>query len=84
VAAGGDLLAMNFRLDRSAEIRAREIAALKAQVGDCDTSGSPTATGALTGVFTWRCEHGRVKGSILLAPTVPPGIQELVLDAISP
>ena len=84
VAAGGDLLAMNFLLDRSAEIRAREIAALKAEVGDCDTSGSPTATGALSGVFTWRCEHGRVKGSVLLAPTLPPGIQELVLNAISP
>jgi D-alanyl-D-alanine-carboxypeptidase/D-alanyl-D-alanine-endopeptidase len=84
VAAGGDLLAMNFFLDRSAEGWARDLAKLKATVGDCDTSVPLTATGALTGEFTWRCSHGRVRGSLELAPTRPPKIQELKLAAVTP
>ena len=83
VAAGGDQLAMNFLLDRGADIWARDIAELNAQVGDCDTSAPPTATGALSGNFTWRCARGQVQGSLLLAPTRPPRIQGLVLEAIT-
>jgi D-alanyl-D-alanine-carboxypeptidase/D-alanyl-D-alanine-endopeptidase len=84
VAAGGDLLAMNFLLDRSADGWARDLAKLRAQVGDCDTSAAPTTTGALSGTFVWRCAHGRVQGSLELAPTRPPRIQELKLSAIAP
>lgn len=84
VAAGGDLLAMNFLLDRSADGWARDLAKLKAQVGDCDTTAAPIATGALSGTFTWRCSHGRVQGSLELAPTRPARIQELKLSAIAP
>ena len=78
-------LAMNFLLDRGAEGWTRDLTALKAQVGDCD-SAAPTlvATGALTGEFTWRCTNGRVKGSLELAPTLPPLIQELKLGAVAP
>ena len=72
---------MNFLLDRDAAGWARDLAKLKAAVGDCDTSALPTASGALTGEFTWRCTHGRVKGSLELAPTQPPRIQLLNLDA---
>ena len=39
-----------------------------------------SATGALSGDFTWRCAHGRVSGRLLLAPTRPPRIQSLRLD----
>jgi CubicO group peptidase (beta-lactamase class C family) len=66
-------LAMNFLLDR-----------LKSEVGTCDTSAPIAATGAHTGDFTWRCEHGRLEGSLMLAPTRPPGIQELQLSPIKP
>lgn len=79
-----DLLAMNFLLDRDADGRARDLAKLKAQVGDCDSSAPLTATGALAGEFTWRCSHGRVKGSVLLSPTRPARIQELKLEPIAP
>ena len=79
VTSAGDMLAMNFLMDRSAEAWARELARLRAQVGDCETSAPMIATGALSGDFTWRCEHGRVKGSLLLAPTRPPRIQSLGL-----
>jgi serine-type D-Ala-D-Ala carboxypeptidase/endopeptidase len=77
-----DQFAMNFVLDRDADGRARDLAALKAKVGECDTSAPITANGALSGEFTWRCVHGRVKGSLELAPTRPPRIQSLDLAAI--
>jgi len=75
---------MNVLLDRSEKNWARELLKLKAQVGDCDTSAPLTATGSLTGEFTWRCGHGRVKGSFALAPTRPPRIQELELKVATP
>jgi hypothetical protein len=84
VAAAGDVFAMNFFLDRSAEAWGRELAKLKAQAGACATDSPVVATGALSGTFTWRCAHGRVKGSVLLAPTNPPKIQSLRLDRATP
>jgi CubicO group peptidase (beta-lactamase class C family) len=81
VAAAGDILAMNFLLDRSAEGWARDLERLRRQVGECDTTPPIRATGQLSGEFTWRCAHGRVRGSLLLAPTNPPRIQELRLTA---
>jgi serine-type D-Ala-D-Ala carboxypeptidase/endopeptidase len=82
--AAGDVLAMNFLLDRSAEGWASELASLQAQVGDCETQAPLVATGALSGDFTWRCEHGRLQGSLLLAPTRPPRIQALALARVAP
>lgn len=84
VAAAGDLLAMNFLMDRSAESWAREFADLRAQVGNCETNAPLAATGALSGDFTWRCERGRLSGSLLLAPTRPPTIQFLQLVRATP
>lgn len=77
-------LATNFLLDRDAAHRADDLADLKAQVGACDTSAPISATGALTGDFTWRCERGRIDGSLLLAPTRPPTIQAWDLAPIRP
>ena len=84
VSQSADALAMNFLLDRDADGWSRDLARLKSQVGDCDTSAPLTATGALAGEFTWRCSHGRMKGSLLLAPTHPPRIQQLKLAPIPP
>ena len=79
-----DELAMNFLLDHSAAHWAVELAALKGQVGECTTDMAPRATGALTGEFVWRCAHGRLRGALELAPTQPPRIQQLQLEAIVP
>jgi CubicO group peptidase (beta-lactamase class C family) len=79
VTAGGDVLAMNVLLDRDAAGRARDIAALKSQVGDCDSTAPITPKSALSGNFVWRCAHGRVSGSVLLAPTQPARIQAIEL-----
>jgi serine-type D-Ala-D-Ala carboxypeptidase/endopeptidase len=84
VLVASDKLAMNFLLDRSAEDWAQELTRLKAAVGECDIAAPIRATGALTGEFTWRCDHGRVNGSMELAPTRPPLIQQLLMKAISP
>jgi D-alanyl-D-alanine-carboxypeptidase/D-alanyl-D-alanine-endopeptidase len=84
VAAGGGILAMNFLLDRSADKWRRELADLRKKVGDCDTSPAVKPTGALSGEFVWRCAHGRVAGSVLLAPTRPARIQEIKLAVKAP
>ena len=84
VAGASGMLAMNFLLDRDAAGRTRDLAALKSEVGDCDSSPPITALGALAGEFTWKCSHGRINGSVLLAPTKPAQIQELKLEAAVP
>ena len=84
VTSAGDVLAPNFLMDRDAEHRARDLAELKAQVGTCDSSAPIAPTGALAGDFTWRCEHGRVKGEVLLAPTPALRIQSLTFTRLTP
>jgi CubicO group peptidase (beta-lactamase class C family) len=84
VTAAGDVLAMNFLLDRSAELWARDLAELKVETGDCETTSALVPTGTLSGEFTWLCAHGRVKGSVLLAPTSEPRIQALGLLRAEP
>lgn len=64
LAAGGDAFAMNFLMDRSEQGWSSDLANLRKQVGECDTAAPVTATGALSGEFAWRCEHGRVSGSM--------------------
>jgi len=84
VNVAGDLLAVNILLDHDADIRAQELAELKSEVGDCETTSPMTATGALSAEFTWVCEHGRLEGSLLLAPTKATQIQQLLLEVITP
>jgi hypothetical protein len=84
VTTAGDVLAMNFLMDRDAEHWARDLTALKAAVGRCDTTAPIVASGALAGGFTWTCEHGRVSGRMLLAPTPAPRIQSLAFTRATP
>ena len=84
VAIAADQLAMNFLMDRDTAGWARDLANLKKQVGACDTTAPFLATSALSGEFIWRCAHGRVTGSVLLAPTRPPRIQQIVLERKAP
>ena len=84
VTGSTDQLAMNVLLDRDAAGWARDLAALRKQVGDCDTTAPVSANNALAGEFTWRCAHGRITGSVTLAPTKPPRIQEIELAREAP
>jgi CubicO group peptidase (beta-lactamase class C family) len=81
-AVGQLFLAMNFLMDRSAENWRRELARLRTEVGQCDTSAPIVTTGGLSGTFAWKCERGRINGNLLLAPTYPQAIQALRLNAI--
>jgi hypothetical protein len=84
VTSAGDVLAMNFLMDRDAEHWGRALSELKAQVGTCETAAPIAPTGALSGNFVWACQHGRVKGQVLLAPTPAPRIQALALTRATP
>ena len=79
IAAAGDLLAVNFLMDRDAQRWARDLARLKAQVGECIAAGPIRAMSSLSGEFLWTCAHGRITGSLSLAPTREVGIQQIVL-----
>jgi hypothetical protein len=84
VSVAPNMLAMNFLMDRSRENWARELAKLKAEVGDCETTSPIAASGALSGSFAWRCAHGRISGNLLLAPTRPATIQALRMSVVTP
>lgn len=83
MAAQGSL-AMNLLMDHDAAWWTKKLAALKAEVGACATDAPITATGALSGTFTWSCERGRVAGVLLLAPTRDAQMQELTLSVKAP
>ena len=82
VDAASGLLAMNFLMDRSADNWARDLAGLRLVIGECRTDSPIAATTAMSGRFTWTCERGSLEGELLLAPTNPPGIQELHLEVV--
>jgi CubicO group peptidase (beta-lactamase class C family) len=84
VLAAKDNLSMNFLMDKDAPHWSKAIAALKGEVGVCDTAAPITPTGNLSGKFNWRCATGSITGSILLAPTTTAQIQELILSVRAP
>ena len=84
VDAAIDTLAMNFLPDRDAAAWARDLALLRAELGDCRETGPLQPTGRLSGEFFWRCEHGRLHGTVTLAPTQSPLIQALRLERVPP
>ncbi len=79
VSASRDRLAMNFLMDRTAENWKAELARLKAETGECRTDAPIAPTTAMAGDFVWTCDKGELHGSILLAPTPTPTLQELQL-----
>jgi len=77
-------LAMNFRMDRDDAHWATTLAGLKAQVGACPASEPVSPLTALQGKFSWTCEHGRIEGSILLAPEDSAQLQTLEFSVAQP
>ncbi len=80
--AGGNRLAMNFLMDRSADAWRKELSSLRLKVGRCETGAPLTAVTAMSARFTWSCARGKVEGRFLLAPTPQASIQELKLSAV--
>ncbi len=77
-------LAMNFLMDRDALHWQRELTRLKAAVGTCPATEPVLAQTAMEGKFSWTCEHGRIEGKFLLAPTNDVALQTLNFDAVGP
>lgn len=84
VLAAKDQLAMNVLMDRDPPHWQAELARLKGEVGACAATEAITATTAMAGRFSWTCDHGRIEGSLLLAPTATPTLQELKLAVAVP
>jgi serine-type D-Ala-D-Ala carboxypeptidase/endopeptidase len=72
--------AMNFFMDRSKLLWEKRLGEWKAQVGSCDTGSPLVANGNLSASFEWSCQKGKIKGSLLLAPTFETQIQSLSYD----
>ena len=70
-------LAMNLLLDRDAGLRNAEIAGLKEKTGACAAAPPYSADTAMGGTFELACERGKLKVTLLLAPTVPASLQRL-------
>ena len=77
ILAAGNRLAMNMLLDRSAANWRAELTRLRGQVGACRTDTAIQPTTAMAGRFRWMCGRSDLLGTILLAPTPMPTIQEL-------
>ena len=75
---------MNFLMDRDADHWARDLAALKAQVGACDTDGADHADRRAVGRVHLDVRRGPRPRLVLLAPTRAPRIQALSLSRAAP
>jgi CubicO group peptidase (beta-lactamase class C family) len=68
-------LANNFALDRDLPRRAKEIADLKAKLGDCAMVEPIVPVSAMEGTFSWSCSGGRITGRVQRAPLAPNQVQ---------
>lgn len=76
-AAANAIAADNLYLDRPAEVRRNDIAAIKKEVGACQAPTDVEPENWLRGSFSMPCERGRVRVTFTLAPTQPPKVQAL-------
>jgi D-alanyl-D-alanine-carboxypeptidase/D-alanyl-D-alanine-endopeptidase len=77
VLAEPEVLAVNFLPDREAALRNADIATLKRKVGACRAKPPYTSVSAMGGTFDLACERGKLKVTLLLAPTAPTTLQKL-------
>jgi len=79
------IAAQNLFLDISKDRRREGIERLLAQVGTCRAgSGFDRVENALRGDWIMPCERGRLRVAITLAPTNPPAVQYVFVEAPAP
>ena len=71
------IAAVNFLLDAPAAERQAEIAAVKADAGECTAASAVRAENWLRGQVNLQCAKGTVGAFFTLAPTTPPTLQHL-------
>ena len=77
VSGAKERVSMNFLMDRDEAHWARELAQIKAVVGACAADEAVSPVTAMEGNFAWTCAHGRIEGTVLLAPERTLKIQAL-------
>jgi hypothetical protein len=83
-ALADSIAAVNLFLDQSRDRRRAHIDSVLAKVGTCHAAaGFDFVENALRGQWTLPCEHGYVKVYITLAPTMPPTVQLMTVDALT-
>jgi CubicO group peptidase (beta-lactamase class C family) len=76
------IAAENLFLDRSLDRRQADVAALLEQAGPCKAaSGFAYVENALRGQWVLPCTRGALLVSVTLAPTMPPSVQYLEVEA---
>lgn len=80
VMAGREVLAMNVLLDSDAAHRNAEIAAIKRRLGSCQSPEPFSSDTAMSATALFKCDRGRLKAQLVLAPTTPATIQSYALS----
>ncbi|MFZ9396651.1 MAG: serine hydrolase domain-containing protein, partial [Erythrobacter sp.] len=62
-------LAVNVALDRDIADRRGDLAALRRELGSCDTGPAIRPISAMEGTFEWRCTNGMLAGRVQRAPS---------------
>jgi CubicO group peptidase (beta-lactamase class C family) len=79
------IAAQNLFLDRDKAHRRADLDDLHAKLGACTTgSGFDRVENALRGDWTMTCERGKARVAITLAPTMPPKLQSMSVNALPP
>lgn len=84
IAGMDSALAPNVALDRDAANWSHTLTALKAAVGTCPATEPVEPISMMQARFTWTCDHGRIAGTLLLAPTQDARLQGLDFVRINP
>jgi CubicO group peptidase (beta-lactamase class C family) len=77
------IASMNLFLDAPAEQRQAEIAALKAEVGECSSASPVVPQNWLRGQFNLNCARGTVGVFFTMAPTQPPLVQHVAFQKVA-
>ena len=83
-ALADSIAAVNLFLDQSRDRRKAHVDSVLAKVGTCRAApGFDFVENALRGQWTLPCDHGFVRVYVTLAPTMPPSVQLLTVDALT-
>lgn len=82
-ATANKIAASNLFQDKAADVRRKEIEALKADIGTCTEPGAIRPENWLRGIFRIPCEKASVNVTFTLAPTQPPTVQSLTFSKVN-
>jgi hypothetical protein len=83
-ALADSVAAVNLFLDQSRDRRKAHVDSVLAKVGPCRAAtGFDFVENALRGQWTLPCDRGFARVYVTLAPTMPPSVQYLTVDALA-